>query len=322
VVEAQAPVATGSERPDMDIAGSASPEVSRAAEPALAALEAAALAAPRRVRRLVRPALPGWLSVIRAWTHTSRALLLGTLFTGAIAAAALVVLVVVGFAGVGTHNVPVLYGPMAADNSTAPGPQPPPESTHSVFGLPSPLLPEPSTLTAAISQSLSTVVLQPSDLGSDFTLLNGGPTGADAAAGLLGSYHAVYQRPLANAANAGRLSVATLTVVGIYRDTQTASFRLTDIAADRLGVEAGLPGLNATVVPARTVGDESRVLHLWGNSTGVDIGVYLVQFRRGSTDAIVGTAAVLGSESLDEALALADLQDGHIIAAALPVLRP
>ncbi len=329
MVEAQAPIANGSGCANVEDDQPALSEVSQATEAAPAGPAASAPVVAPRVRHLLPSALRRLLTgvrrrwrVITGWTHTRRALALGTALTGALGIAAVAALVVVGFAGVGTHNVPVLYGPVASDNGTAAGPQPPPEASQSVFSLPSPLLPEPSVLTAAISQSLSTVVLQQSDLANDFTLLNGGPTGADGAAGLLGSYHVVYQRPLVVAAEGRSGSLATLAVIGIYRDTQTASFRLTDVSADRLGVEAGLPGLNAVAVVGRSIGDESRVIHLSGNSSGVDIGVYLVQFKRGSTDAIVGIAAVLGSESLDEVLRLADIQDAHIIAAALPVLRP
>ena len=171
---------------------------------------------------------------------------------------------------------------------------------------------------AGLSQNFARVVLQPDDLAPDFTPLDRGSTGDDPTTGLVGSYHAVYQRPLSIAGTGSDQTIAVLATLSAYRTSQAASFHLNDVSTGTLAVDAGLPTLTSEPVTARMVGDESRAVHLTGSYAGVGIGVYLIQFRRGTTNAIIGVAAVLGSESLDQALALAEKQDAHIIAAALP----
>lgn len=274
----------------------------------------------RRLACFVRSTAVTRLRALAAWSHTRRALWLGTAVTALLGLATAGALVLIGFVGVGTHSIPAIFGPPPpADSGAAVGPQPP---DPSIFSLPLPaLLPPAPPLGPALGDKLARLVLQPDDLASVFTVLDKGPTGGDVTTDLSASYHAVYQRPASESDSGGDSPIAVTSQVSVYRTAQAASFRLSDVNLSRLAIQAGVPGLNSETVPARTVGEESRVAHLTGNDAGVNIGVYLIQFRRGSTNAIVGVAAVLGSESLDEALGLADKEDAHIIAAALPVLR-
>ena len=260
----------------------------------------------------VRAALEPRLHAFAARTHTPTALRFGTAAIALLGVAAAVALVLVGFVGMGTH-------PQTFDDSSSAlvGPQLPPEGAPSLFSPPSPLLPVPPP-DAGLSQNFARVVLQPDDLAPDFTPLDRGSTGDDPTTGLVGSYHAVYQRPLSVAGTGSDQTIAVLATLSAYRTSQAASFHLNDVSTGTLAVDAGLPTLNSEPVTARTVGDESRAVHLTGSYAGVGIGVYLIQFRRGTTNAIVGVAAVLGSESLEQALTLAEKQDAHIIATALP----
>lgn len=258
------------------------------------------------------------LATFAAWSHTPRALRLGTVCAGSLALLTAATLALVGFGGVGTH----VYLPPApqADalgsglSNDAFNFYPP------VFPLPPLIAGPPLPVGGALSGALSQLVLQPYDVPIDFESTDRGAVSGNGADGLAGSYHVLFQRALGSQTG-GELggSVAVISIAAVYRDLSAATAQIEDEDLGKLGTLAGLPDLSAEPVPAtRVIGDESRVVHLAGESYGVQIGAYLVEFRHGAVDGIVALVAPAGSESLPDALLLAARQEARLEQSAPP----
>jgi hypothetical protein len=162
-----------------------------------------------------------------------------------------------------------------------------------------------------LDQEVEKLVLQPQDLPVGFDQLPGTSTGADPSRGLMASFHYVYER-LVPLEAAGDSTVAVFSFSGLYRDDASASQQIDNLDPDQLGREAGVPDMIGGYVFTRKVGDSSIGVHLTGSEAGVRVGVYIVAFTRGSVEGIVGVAATEGSESLEQALQLAEAQDARI----------
>lgn len=262
-----------------------------------------------RIRPLIAQLL-AWSRRCAAWSHTRRALQVGTGLMLVLGAGATAALIAVGVLGVGTHSPTWLsqQPPLPLDSSASDqSVNVPPE----VFGGeqygPVPAAPAAVDLTNTVAQ----LVLQPADLPAGFTQLPGSDTGADPSRNLLASYHGAYQR--ATPAEAGSdATIGVFSFAGIYKDDESALLQLGNLDPDGLAREAGQPNLAGRFASARTVGDGSMAVHLAGNVAGVQVGVFIVAFRRGAVEGIVGVAAPLGSESLDTALQLANAQEARI----------
>jgi len=288
-------------------------EPSDLAAPSLSAAdEATALPPPpSRAARLVPQWLRDWLTPARAWSHTPRALALGAGATVALAAGAGVLLVVVGFLGAGTHVPlpPPFFGD--APEATAPG-----EGEGALGPLLAPVFAPIGGLGPAVERvadsPLGDLVLQQADVLYDFRTQDKRPLGNDSGSGLLGAFHVVYQRNNASTSAILPGTVAIASLVGAYRDVASATAQISAPNLTQIAADAGLPGLDVTLVPAAIVGDESRALHLSGVSQGQAIGAYLVQFRRSAVVGFVLIAAAPGDESLIQALLLAATQEQRI----------
>lgn len=264
----------------------------------------------RRLRPLVERLRAAERAII-AWSHTRRALRIGTAVVVALGATAAVALLLIGALGVGTHT-PTWYSEHPVDTSAGG------ETTNiltppQVFGNADsgmqygPFAPPPLDLNNTVAQ----LVLQPADLPDGFAQLPGSDTGADPGRGLLASYHDAYQRQ-APTEGSSDATIGVFTFAGLYRDDESALLQIDNLDPDSLAREAGRPDMAGRFVSAATVGDGSTVVHLAGNVAGVQVGVYIVAFRRGAVEGIVGVAAPLGSESLDTALQLANAQEARI----------
>ncbi len=269
------------------------------------------------LRRLVPDRIRRRFAAARAWSHTPRALRLGTLSAGALALLTASVLAVVGFGGVGTH----VDLPPAPPDTYGSG------LSNDLYNIYPPVLPLPPLIAgpplpsgSTLHDVLSRLVLQPYDVPIDFHRTDQGAVDGAAADGLLGSYHILFQRNLdsANSAELGG-AISVISIAGVYRDVPAAAAQLEDEDLSGLGTLAGLPDLSADPVTiARVIGDETRIVHLTGESFGVQVGVYLVEFRRGAVDGIVALVASAGSESLPDALLLADRQEARLEQSAPP----
>lgn len=265
-----------------------------------------------RLRRAVPARLRRRLSAVAVWSHTPRALRLGTVSAAGLGLITAAALALVGFAGVGTHVTlppapppnPLDFG-VSSDNSGF-FPQifyPPPM----VFG-------PPLNANALPPNALSGLVLQPYDVPLDFHATDQGAVPGAAADGLVGSYHVVFQRALGSV-DTGELGTATsvLSLAGVYRDVPAAAAQVESDDLGTLGTLAGLPDFVAEPVSITDlIGDETRVVHLTGDANGVPVGVYLVEFRHGAIDGIVAIASPEGSESLRDALQLAQRQESRL----------
>ncbi len=306
-VAAAAPVAV----PAANGAAPASPPAARAEAEAVELAPPQGSVAGRLVRRLVPARLRRRLAVLAAWSHTPRALRLGTASAAALALVTAAALALVGFAGVGTH----VYLPPAPppDNytytvSSASGLYPP------VFYPPPMLFGPPLNSGALPANTLAGLVLQTYDVPLDFHATDQGAISGAAADGLLGSYHVVFQRALGSV-DTGELGsvISILSLVGDYRDVPVAAAQIENDDLSTLGRLAGLPDFVAEPVSITAViGDETRVVHLSGDADGVPAGVYLVEFRYGALDGIVAVASPAGSESLSDAMQLARRQEARL----------
>jgi hypothetical protein len=241
-----------------------------------------------------------------AWTHTRIALWLGTGLLVLMGAAAFVSLIMIGVFGRGAYHPPQLVS-FPVDSGQI-GPLPPDASA-----LFPPFLTSTPALTREVSDSLAHLALQQSDLPDGMTLEENGATGEANLDGLLGSYHAVYQRSGdVTGTTAADRAITVFSLVGAYTDALAASHQLTDVAAAELGAEAGLPQLVSQPVAVSLIGDETHAFHLTGQDGSAPVGVYVVEFRSGPVNGIVGVAWPHGQESLDEAVALARLQAAHL----------
>jgi len=265
----------------------------------------------RLLQRLVPARLRRRLVALAAWSHTPRALRLGTASAAALALVTAAALALVGFAGVGTH----VYLP------PAPPPVSYPYNISADAGLfpqvfyPPPMLFGPPLASGALpAGELSGLVLQSYDVPLDFHATNQGAVPGSPADGLMGSYHVVFQRALGSVGTGDLGSVISiLSLAGAYRDVPAAAAQLENDDLSTLGTLAGLPDFVAEPVSVTTViGDESRVVHLSGDADGVPAGVYLVEFRYGALDGIVAVASPAGSESLADAIQLARLQEARL----------
>jgi len=259
-------------------------------------------------RGILNSAVERWGRVLQ----TPWALRAGTGVTVVLAIAALSSLIIVGIRGVGTYPaaLPVASGVGTGTTSSY--------EPSAIFG---PTGPQPfeqprfipgANIDAVVSKSLSLLVLQPSDLPVELQPLTKSPTGGDPSSELLTSYNALFQRKDLPATVNVDQTIAITSIAGIYKDVQAASTQLNGFDPVRLAAESGLAGLDAQPAAAPGIGDESRAFRLAGRSAGIDIGYYLIQFRRDNLLATVGVAAVRGSESYDRAVDLARVQDGRI----------
>jgi len=304
--------ATATEPPPAPPAAPASPtagsDAAAAADPVT--LPQGSLAG-RLVRRLLPARLRRRLVGLAAWSHTPRALRLGTACAAALALVTAAALALVGFAGVGTH----VYLPPAPPPDTytygisnASGLYPP------VFYPPPMLFGPPLNAGALPANALAGLVLQTYDVPLDFHATDQGAIPGAAADGLLGSYHVVFQRALGSV-DTGELGsvISILSLVGAYRDVPAAAAQIENDDLSELGRLAGLPDFVAEPVSITAViGDETRVVHLSGDADGVPAGVYLVEFRYGALDGIVAVASPAGAESLSDAMQLARRQEARL----------
>jgi hypothetical protein len=267
--------------------------------------------AGRWLRRFLSARLRRRLAALAAWSHTPRALRLGTAAAAALALVTAGALALVGFAGVGTH----VYLP----------PAPPPDSYP--YGIsydsglfppvfyPPPMLFGPPLDTSTVPvNALANLVLQTYDVPLDFHATVQSAVPGAPADGLIGSYHVVFQRALGSV-DTGDLGsvISILSLVGAYRDVPAAAAQIENDDLSTLGRLAGLPDFVAEPVSVTAViGDETRVVHLSGDADGVPAGVYLVEFRYGAVDGIVAVASPAGSESLSDAMQLARRQEARL----------
>jgi hypothetical protein len=260
----------------------------------------------------VPAALRRRLERLQRWSHTPRALWLGTLSAGTLAVFTVVMLATVGFGGVGTH-VELPPAPLADTYSSGI-----PSSIDNVYPPVYPLPPliagPPLPPDSSLPNRLATLVLQPYDLPIDFRITDQGANDNTSEDGLVGSYHVLFTRGLNGSSSAGLPGViSVLSIASVYRDVPVAAAPIEGNDLSGLGTLAGLPDLKAEPVSVtQVIGDETRVVHLTGNSYGFQIGAYLVEFRRGAVDGIVGLVAPKGSESLHDAIALAQQQESRI----------
>lgn len=268
------------------------------------------------LRRFVPARLRRWTRALATWSHSRRALRLGTAGAAVLGLVTATALALVGFGGVGTHvfippaQPPDAYSSGLSNDASGYFPQ--------IFYPPPMLFGPPLGASAPSSSTLAGLVLQTYDVPIDFRATEQGAIPAAPADGLAGSYHVVYQRTLGSV-DSGELgaAISVLSLVGSYRDVPAAAAQLENDDLSTLGTLAGLPDFVAEPVSiTEDIGDETRVVHLTGDADGVPTGVYLVEFRYGAIDGIVAVAAPEGSESLSDALQLARQQESRLEQAA------
>jgi hypothetical protein len=270
----------------------------------------------QRLRDRLVPAVVRCVAAVTARLQTPAVLKAGTIATGVLALGTATLFVVIGIAGVGTHigilpQEPPQVSDTGAENAN-------PNFGPPIFFAPPTIVGPAAPQNPVLSDDLAMAVLKSRDLANEFNALDQGPIGGDASSGLIAAYHSVFQRTDAPPTSEFPGVLAVFSVVGRYRDEPTAAAQLTGSDLGRLGADAGLPNFTVEYVDVPQLGDQTRAVHLTGMTAGIDVGVYLIEFRRGTLNAVVGVASPLGSESLVQAMSIAQTEDVRLIAAALP----
>ncbi len=165
-----------------------------------------------------------------------------------------------------------------------------------------------SSATPLSQQQLDQVALSVSDLPAGFAITASGPGGPDLGPDVLTSYQEEFQQRDVTSSQSLQQTIVIINLLGQYKDAASALAGIRAINVQNLNQILG--GVNMTATPATVpaIGEDSEGYHFTGTTNGVAIGGYLIAFHHGPVAALLLTAGVQGSESLDQTVSLAQKQ--------------
>ncbi|MGI8552758.1 MAG: hypothetical protein ACR2PL_18515 [Dehalococcoidia bacterium] len=167
----------------------------------------------------------------------------------------------------------------------------------------------PATPSAAASADLQRIALQGTDLPSGFTLTDSGPGGPELGRDVVASFQQEYQQRDVTSTQSLQQTIVIVDLLGQYKDATSAGSAVKGVNLQSLNQLLGSASLTAEPATVASIGEDTGGYHFTGSTNGVSVGGYLIVFHRGSTAALVVTAAVKGSESLPQTVSLAQRQD-------------
>lgn len=197
----------------------------------------------------------------------------------------------------------------AATTSTA-SPRPTTRVTSSSTPIPTPT---PSATLPPL-QRLDQVALSATDLPAGFTVTASGPGGPELGPDVLASYQEEFQQRDVTSAQSLQQTIVIISLLGQYKDAASALSGIRSINVQTLNQLLGSVSLNAEAASVPPIGEDSQAFHFTGDSNNVSVGGYLIVFHRGAVAALILTAAVKGSESLQQTVDLAQKQDQKLAA--------
>lgn len=165
------------------------------------------------------------------------------------------------------------------------------------------------TATPLPLQRLDQLALSATDLPVGFTVTASGPGGPELGPDVLASYQEEFQQRDVTSAQSLQQTIVIINLLGQYKDAASALNGIRSINVQSLNQLLGSVNLNAEVASIPQIGEDSQAFHFTGDSSNVSVGGYLIVFHRGPLAALVLTAAVKGSESLQQTVDLAQKQD-------------
>jgi hypothetical protein len=169
--------------------------------------------------------------------------------------------------------------------------------------------------TAAAQPHLDQLALTATDLPAGFAATASGPGGPELGTDVLASYQEEFQQRDVTSPQALQQTIVIITLLGQYKDAVSALNGIKAINTQSLNQLLGSVNLNAETATIPQIGEDSQAFHFTGDSNNVSVGGYLIVFHRGPLAALILTAAVKGSESLQQAIDLAQKQDQKLTAA-------
>jgi hypothetical protein len=137
-----------------------------------------------------------------------------------------------------------------------------------------------------------------------------GPGGPELGTDVLASYQEEFQQRDVSSPQ----SLVIITLLGQYKDATSAVNGVKAINAQSLNQLLGSVNLTAEAATIPQIGEDSQAFHFIGDSNNASVGGYLIVFHRGPLAALVLTAGMKGSESLQQSVDLAQKQDQKLAA--------
>jgi hypothetical protein len=203
-------------------------------------------------------------------------------------------------------GTPSVFGATATATAGAAVPRAPslliPQGTAPPAGTPA------AAATALSQQQLDQAALSVSDLPPGFAITASGPGGPELGPDVLTSYQEEFQQRDVASTQSLQQTIVVIDLLGQYKDSTSALAGIRAINQQNLNQLLGSVSLTATPATIPAIGQDSQAFHFTGSTNGVSIGGYLIAFHQGPIAALLLTAGVQGSESLDQSVALAQKQ--------------
>ena len=156
---------------------------------------------------------------------------------------------------------------------------------------------------------LARLALQTTDLPSGFALADSGPGGPELGFDVTASYQEQFQQRDVTSTLSLQQTIIVIDLLGQYKDATSATSGVKSVTVQSLNQILTTSSLSAELAAIPAIGEDSAGYHFSGDTNGVAVGGYLIVFHRGTTAALVVTAAIRGAESLPQTLDLAQKQD-------------